>query len=291
VGSGRSGTTLVRHILNAAENVAICGETRFLRIGNHRKEGYRNRFARLGDMSTTTGTRRVVDYIYGESHGGNWWRWLQRNVPRERFLAELLASERSDRALFDLVMTLSAGDRPIHGEKTPAHLYEVPTLLEWFPDARVVHVVRDPRAVFVSKRKKMAEGQWEAGLRVSFLRKEPFLSLTLLVLVSSSWRRAIRLHQRYARNYPATYHLVRFEDLVTEPEAVGRRLCDCLGLEFSEEMVRHRVYDSSFGTSPPGPEGLDATAANRWRQHLHPVLDRYFVLSCGHQLRAMGYQA
>ncbi len=41
------------------------------------------------------------------------------------------------------------------GEKTPTHYKYVPTLLEWYPEAKIIHTFRDPRAILVSQLKKM----------------------------------------------------------------------------------------------------------------------------------------
>lgn len=290
VGSGRSGTTLMRHILSRHPDVAICGETRYLRTGHLRRTGFRDRFAGVGDIATDEGARSVVDYIYDEIQGKNWWRWIQRNVPREQFLRGLLQSDRTDRALFDLVMTLSARGKPIRGEKTPAHIYWVPTLLEWFPGAKIVHMLRDPRAVFVSKRRRVASGQWHLHPFSSVQRREPILSLQLSLMTIISWRDITRLHYRYQQTYAENYRLVRFEDLVSDPKAQVMEVCDFLELGFAQEMLDQRVYISSFDQAGPPVVRFDSDTIERWRTYLHPSINRWFVAACRQQLLDFGYQ-
>lgn len=290
VGSGRSGTTLMRHILSGHEDVSICGETRYLRTGHLTRRGFRDRFARVGNLATDEGARSVVDHIYEDIEGKNWWRWIQRNVPREQFLRGLLASDRTDRALFDLVMTLSAQGKPIRGEKTPAHVYCVPTLLEWFPEAKTVHMLRDPRAVFVSRRRKLAAGQWHLHPFSSVRRREPILSLHLSLMAITSWRDIARLHQGYRQTYPENYRLVRFEDLVSDPRAQVMGLCDFLELKFSDKMLDQRVYISSFAEAGTRVDGFNPATIERWRTHLHPWINRLFVATCRDKLLEFGYQ-
>ena len=160
VGVSRSGTTLLRRILEASDEIAIATENHFL---GHvlPREGARYYFRRLGALTDDATVRRLVDYIYGGEfqRQSRWrevspyWRWLAREVTPTEFGRALLASERTERGLFAALMRVYADHlgRPVMGEKTPAHLAYVDTLLEWFPDARVVHMLRDPRAVYVSE--------------------------------------------------------------------------------------------------------------------------------------------
>ena len=99
--------------------------------------------------------------------------WLRRNVERERFEARLLAGERSERGVFLAMLGLYAEAKGVTrtGEKTPAHVREVGTLLEWFPDARVVHMVRDPRAIYVSElRRRQSEDVRQNRARLARIR-------------------------------------------------------------------------------------------------------------------------
>lgn len=289
VGSGRSGTTLMVRILNASDDVAICGETRLLKKGPLRP-GFRRAFSKLGDITTVTGATRVVDHIYHGIRERSFWDWIRLHVDQEQFLQSFLQSDRSDRALFDLVMALYADGKPVRGEKTPAHIYCVPTLLSWFPRAKVIHMLRDPRAVFVSKRLRIAEKRWDAP-EYRLIRGSAFaLDLYLSLAIANSWLGCIRRHQRYSNEFPERYYLMRFEDLVAEPGPSLTDLCGFLGIGLSEPMLAQRVVNSSFGLPRIWPDGFDASASERWRSHIPPAVDRWLVALFRRYLLEFGYQ-
>ena len=160
MGVSRSGTTLTRRILDRHSRIGIATENHYL---GHLLawEGARHYFRRLGDLHDDATVRRMVDLIYSPEFQRRsrlrelspYWRWLTERVPRADIEARLPASDRTERGIFEAFLRIYADRRgkAIMGEKTPAHLAYVETLLEWFPDARVVHCMRDPRAIYVSE--------------------------------------------------------------------------------------------------------------------------------------------
>lgn len=285
VGSFRTGTTLLRRILNCSEDVALCHETHFL--GGLTNQGFRRKFAKVGDISTDTGAKKVVDYIY--THGGAFWNWVRKNVDRQEFSRRLLESDRTDRALFDLVMRFYADGKPIRGEKTPAHIHYVSTLLEWFPRAKIIHTFRDPRAIFVSKEKRKIK-QENVSLRYRIVRQsELILDIYLSLNVLIHWLRIVQLHYQYQRLYPHNYYLVKFEDLISDPKTNLRELCDFLEINFSEAMLQQKVVNSSFVSRDEQVQSFDTSAIDRWRSYLHPVTNWWFVLWCKKHLLEFGY--
>jgi hypothetical protein len=232
----------------------------------------------------------VVEYIYHGLQERSHWDWIRLHVDQEQFLHSVLQSDRTERALFDLVMALYARDKPVRGEKTPAHIYCVPTLLEWFPQAKVIHMLRDPRAVFVSRKRRVAEKKWDAFHYRLVRGTEPSLNLYLGLATVHSWLGCVRRHHQYQQAYPQNYCLLRFEDLTVTPRTSLTRLCDFLEIDFSESMLRQRVVNSSFGTPDSWPEGFDAAANERWRSHIPPAVDRWFVAWCRRHLLQFGYQ-
>jgi len=294
VGVSRSGTTLTRRILDRHSRIGIVTENHYL---GHLLawEGTRHYFRRLGDPRADTTIGFLVELIYsGELQRRSrlrelspYWRWLTANVPREDIEAYLLASDRSDRGIFEAFLRIYADRRgkAIIGEKTPAHLDYVDTLLEWFPDGRVVHCMRDPRAIFVSELRRRSEHAVGVPYRQLALLPallERFVSLQVVW----AWARAVNRHRQLLRRYPARYRLLRFEDLVTSPQATLDELCRFLGVQPEARMLEQKVTSKGARMGEPG---FDAGAAERWRSHIRRDAKSSIERLLGRRLVEMGY--
>ena len=294
VGVHRSGTTLMRSILNSSSFVALTNENHF--FGHAFAAASIHRAVRsLGDLRDDAVVDRVVAHIYDRVAARHWfrdpsraWIWLQRNVPREEFRARLLASDRGERAVFDTLLRLYADRRgkAIIGEKTPAHVRHGETLLRWYPNGRIIHMLRDPRAIYVSDLRRRRQHPGSVPYRI--LNRVPGgLAAVLLVQTSIAWLEGIvRLHEN-RRRHPNRYSVVHFEDLVTDPRGEVGRVCRFLGIPFEEAMM-DRVVVSHGQTL--GSSGFDAGAADRWRAQLSPLAAAWFRLSLGRRMRAAGYR-
>ncbi len=294
VGLSRSGTTLLRNILNRHSQIAIAPENHFL---GHliASEGVRHKLRRFGDLGDDDRLRAMVDFLYDGGleratalrEPSRFWTWLTKRLPREVLLRRLEPTDRSERAIFATLLDAFAerAGKSIRGEKTPAHLRHVPLLVEWFPNGRIVHMMRDPRAIFVSEvRRRRATG---GGFPYSLLRHiPPLLSAFALVETTAIWAEGAWRSARYRRAYPTRYRMLRFEDLVEAPEEQLRGLCGWLGVDFEQAMLEQRVV--SVGARL-GEVGIDADAATRWRATIPGWADRWFRLALGRRMRALGY--
>lgn len=293
VGLGRTGSTLTRTILNCSDEIGIGGESHFFRdlprLGLHARRGFRQQLARIGDIATDAGAQRVVDYIFSINQRHlNFWNFRKKNIDRDAFLSALLSTDRSERALFDLSMAIHAGGKPIRGEKTPAHIFYVPTLLEWFPNAKVIHTFRDPRAIYISSRKK-AEKKTYSAINSALRKLGRLFELYASLQVIIPWLHVIRLHRRYQERYPDRYYLSRYEDLIRDPAGALQQLCDFLGIDFTERMLEQTVINSSY-VAGGQIKGFDTAAVDRWREQLHPLINDWFVFWCRDRLLEFGYR-
>lgn len=296
VGVSRSGTTLMRRVLDKHSRIGIATENHYL---GHLLpwEGTRHYFGRLGDLHDDAAVHALVELIYSDGlqrrsrlrELSPYWRWLTGRVPREDIEAYLLASDRTERGLFEAFLRIYADRRgkAVMGEKTPAHLGYVEELLDWFPDGRVIHCLRDPRAIYVSELRR------RSGHAVGFpyrqLAAAPALMAGFVLLeVAWAWARAVHRHRALSHRYPEHYRLVRFEDLVAAPEATLDDVCDFLGVTFEPRMLEQKV--TSRGARV-GSAGFDAGAAERWREHIDSGAQAALQLLLGRRLGEMGYRS
>ncbi len=128
------------------------------------------------------------------------------------------------RALLGFLRALTFHHRRQLVLKSPLHTARVRTLLEMFPDAKFVNIVRDPRAVYSST---MQMGRLFASL----------FSLQRLRMEGTSARvigRYLKLHRRLAEVRPlipsGNFSELRYEELVRNPVGQIRRVYEELGL-------------------------------------------------------------
>ena len=295
VGVARSGTTMMRYLLEASDRIAIARESHFMGHVFGRR-GARHFFRRAGDLTDDDAVRKVVDMIYsgeyerlaGWRRPSPYWYWLKDEVPREELERRLLAAERSERGMFGAFLRVyaDANAKPVMGEKTPTHLNFVDDLLEWFPEARVIHMLRDPRAVYVSDRyRRQHRDRWP----YTWIRRVPLLLESyLLLLTVVTWPRALRQHRRLAKAYPGRYTMVRFEDVVRKPADTLPPLFEFLGVAMPASISTEVAVPSQHGMRS-SDEGIDPTAADRWRERIRPAARRFIELFLRRPMRRYGY--
>ncbi len=294
VGVSRSGTTLIRRILNRSDQIAICAENHFM---GHllSREGTRYKFRQLGDLADDDNVRKLVDFIYTGGLERSWryrqmsshWYWLIKRVDPNVLRERILASDRSERALFMIMMSLYAEQKgkPLMGEKTPAHVRYVDTLLAWYPEAKVIHMVRDPRAIYVSELRRRQVDK-ESTLYRYLKRVSPLFKLFVFMQTALAWWESVARYRRYRRSFVKNYYPLKFERLVQEPEQTIRDLCCFLGVEFQESMLDQEVVSLGFSA---GQQGFDARTAQRWKAQIDPWVDRAYSFLFKSYVSEFGY--
>ncbi len=151
---------------------------------------------------------------------------------------------------------------PRAGEKTPDHAHHVGTLFGAFPDARVLWLLRDPVATVVS----------ELALDRDWASDDPGVA-------ARRWAAGVRALVPW--QHDPRVRVVRFEDLVADPEAALRRACTHLELAWDPAMLAdeggHDAYvhgrrdpwgrldpgarDAPTDLSPRALEAIDAATA------------------------------
>jgi hypothetical protein len=159
--------------------------------------------------------------------------------------------------------------------KSPTHSCRIPTLLELFPQARFVHVVRNPYVVFPS-----TVNLWRTLYETHGLQKPTFAGLEEHVFATFS-----HLYERLEAGKrlvgPGRFHEVRYEDLVAEPTEQMRRLYEALELD-GFEAVRPRIEEYLRERA-----GYQTNRYPRLSAELHAEITRRW----GEVIRRYGYDA
>ena len=235
----------------------------------------------VGSLSADGAVDRLLEFLYsGRPYG---WFWANAETQLDRTLLAERLRERplSLQHLFDAVMRTHAETRGKTrlGAKFPTHYAYTDRLLEWYPDCRLLHTVREPKAVYASQGAKyLSPG--DSALSRGLTRFKQFVHINIQV----SWTG--RLH-RQLRDRP-NYQVVRYEDMVGSPEETLRGVCDFLDLRFDEAMLSPKRYGSSFGRTA-GARGVDDRSLERWRRDLSPLT--VFLMDALHPVarRRFGY--
>lgn len=302
VGLPRTGTKLMVNLLKAAPGYACVLTPENFFLGRAFLPGVKRQLPAFGDLQNDANVERLVEAMYSGHFYGEFWDRLQNGtlaVPRAALRQALLASDRSERSIYAALLQCHApvGDQVILGDKTGPHLYHVPTLLQWFPEAKVIHTLRDPRAILASEHKKRttqlqqrlakARRQRQYGRVVGLRLLQPVAPLFIVLYITVAWLRAAHLHYRYQQRYPQNYYLAKFEDLVNAPVATVQALCRFLGIAFDPAMLNPPTVDSSFARTQE--RGFDAGALTRWQSVLKPWMAAWLWLWAGKALKKFGY--
>jgi hypothetical protein len=264
VGSDRSGTTMLRLMLDrASDGPAIPPETMFV-------TDFRD-VLRAGGLDEHDAAKEFTRRVWAHPRVQLWGIEGEPAPPpvglghREAFRwaveQPFLAYMRRD-------------GKTWWADKTPPNIDHVDLLAEVFEGARFVELVRDGRDVTLSMI-GMPWGDnnvWTCGVR---------------------WAHCIREGERQRAARPDEVLLVRYEDLVTQPREQLQRVSGFLGIDYDDDMLAVEKTDTSklqhqdwFSNLW---QGINTSAMDKWRTKMDQDDQRVFLAAAGDELRLLGY--
>jgi sulfotransferase family protein len=262
LGVGRSGTTLLRVMLDRSSELAIPYETFFVPQLAHRH----GRHIKLDAFVDDLGRLRTL-YDWG----------IKPDDVRPR-LSEGMATRDAIAAIFETYAERQG--KPRWGDKTPLYMQQLPLLERLFPDALWVHLVRDGRDAALSFL-ELPEG----------FSGKTWAQPRTVAQFAARWRTEILSARRLGRHAGSRYLELRYEDLVAEPERELRRVCEHGSLPWEADMLDHtRVSDAANMpehrnlAQPPTPGLRD------WRSQMSREDALTFEQVAGDVLGSAGYE-
>jgi len=267
-GTFRSGTTLISQILKSHSKVNLLYDSvNFMRFS----------YGRYSPLDKNSNTRDLLEEIRDRISS----RW-DVEIDINKIHQDLDKMEKNYANVYSLIMRncLNVRDENIiWGEKTTMVWTKIPDFFEMFPDARVIHIIRDPRAVVASWR-KMTHAPGKDYLDAVFN------------CIGSMNKMADYTHEYENKKYMP----VIFEELVREPEEVVKRICLKLGLEYEENMLSFTSYTNKKGISWAGNSMFDdnlssitTKTTDLWKNNLDKSEISFIEFFAGDQMKKFGY--
>jgi hypothetical protein len=267
VGVHRSGTTLLRYMLNSSPRIYVSPESDFI-----------PRFF-LRNPPAELSNRRIADILHtiftSYRFVGEW----EGDPPDAGAFAEALP-RRTPQAFLDALYSAYAQQHSAvrWADKTPIYTSYIDLIHRIFPEAQFVHIIRDGRDATLSMLEKWE--QRELHIDVYFSAR--------------NWvRRIRRARVSGARLGTDLYYEIRYEHLVQDPEPELRRLCDFLEEPFFPIMAqphllaRSHIAPDGFHApirQPPNPKRV-----GRWHREMTLADQRLFQRVAGELLKELGY--
>ncbi len=261
LGVRRSGTTLLRVMLDRNSELAIPDESYFIPQLADRHRGAIDVDSFVDDLLRLPTLREwgvEIDAVRPR---------LEPRMPVGHAIA----------AVYEAYAAARGKER--WGDKTPMYMQQLPMLERLFPDARYVHLVRDGRDSALSFL-QMPEG----------IVTRTWAHPRDTAGFACQWRSEVVAARTLGRRVGGRYLEVRYDELVTEPEAVLHRVCTHAALSFDPTMVDYagridvsRQPHQQSLTRPPTPGLRD------WRTDMADADVRAFEAVAADALAALGY--
>ncbi len=233
IGNPRSGTTLLRLMLNKHSNMSVPPEAGFL--------------AWLYDeYKDFTFTAQSVDnFVYALGNTTKIEHWHLDYDALKNFIISEKPNDFS--SFMDCVYLYYSKynlskEVEIFGDKNNFYLNKIDLLSKLYCDAKFIHIIRDGRSVAVSykdlnKKKMSSEYAPDLPGEIETIAKEWCDNIEMINTSFDS----LNANQHYT---------VRFEDLISKPEEYLRDICDFLNIGYDKEMLNYFQTTENNGLEP-----------------------------------------
>ncbi|NVK20922.1 MAG: sulfotransferase [Kangiellaceae bacterium] len=283
VGNSRSGTTMLGRILGRQKNISTFPELHFF-----------EQLVAFEDIdsdkewspdSLLPMTNRLINNI----RNGYFAPKKNYDVISKKLISELGQLNPMELYLKVLLSEMSGSGKHIPLEQTPRYLFSAGQILEKLPNAKIINMIRDPRAVMLSQKHKWKRRRLGAK---TIPRLEAFRSWANYhpIFITKLWRANVLEAKKYEKH--PRFFSIKFEDLVNSPEPAIKNICDFLGVIYSDDMLEIPKVGSSTKEDASNQKGIDSNIANSWKNGglTHYELNLCHKV-CNKEMRELGYES
>jgi hypothetical protein len=267
LGCGRSGTTLLYHMLLSSGNFAVYRtESNVINLLE----------PRFGSLSVARNKRRLLDAWYQTR------LYTLSELEKEPLEERVMNECKNGGDFLRIIMEQMARKQGVErwADTTPEHLLHLHRIKETIPNALVIHIIRDGRDVALSTDKQ------------GYIRRLPWDKTPSVMVAGVYWEWMVNKGRKDGSDLGGDYTEVRFEELVRRPKETLERL----GSFIEHDLDYDRIQKVGIGSvSAPNSSFKDDSPetfnpAGRWRNTYTPQDLMMFEGLVGGTLDALGYE-
>ena len=148
-------------------------------------------------------------------------------------------------------------------DQTPKNMYYLNEILSYFPNAKVINMVRDQRDVLLSQKNKWKRRSLGASaiplseaIR-SYINYHP-------ILTAKIWNSSLYQTSKFRSN--SRVKIIKFEDLLVDSRTQVYEICKFLEIDFQENMLKVPVIGSSTENDSKSELVIDSSKISKWKK-------------------------
>ena len=254
VGSSRSGTTMMGRILGNHTDIFTFNELHF--FGTIWSSHSSKKITKINQVN-------ILSRLLCIQENG---LFNQNNISKfnDESKKILLNKDCNELEVYELFLNTIVEENKslISCEQTPKNIYYLDEILLHFPNARVINLVRDQRDVLLSQKNKWKRKFLGASAIPLSEAMRSFVNYHPLVM-SKIWLSSLQHTKKYINHNRV--EIVKFEELVSSPEDIIKKICIFLDIDFQKEMLLVPVLGSSTEKDSKDLLRIDSSKINKWK--------------------------
>ncbi len=257
VGNSRSGTTLMGRILGRHSSVFTFDELHFF-------EELWSPEADSSDISKQKGVELAARLLNIQRNGYLTQKDSQDFIAEAQEILKNFPETMPAPKVYDAFIQYEAQqhNKTIPCEQTPQNVFYIGEILKQFPEAKIINMVRDPRDVLLSQKRR-----WRRALiakNVSKFNGFRYWMNYPPITISKLWNGAISAADKYAED--SRIKTVNFEQLLSNSETTLKEICQFLELSFQNTMLDVPQVGSSSEQDQPERKGINKERSESWKK-------------------------